>query len=305
MCAVKVILVFPDRVLMSENSNLLGRVLDQAMLDLAEQGIRTLLADPDGEPSVPLEMPGNATNYIICYVPRSGSSHLTSLLQNTGLAGKPADFLNVYYQKLTLEAQRVFERTGVHSVADASENYGSASVADYMHTVARATRSPNGVFGMKMDIAQATILVQRGLFWNPIWNWKYIYLTRQDLLMQAISHFTAIKSGLWSYSSTGQPVTYDENEIVAEMLNLGDMMRRWEAIIGLLGIEPLRITYEDLEADTEGTLRRCLRHLGVACGSDPLPIRSYFKKQRTSEAGELAQRIRSKARGTFAALPPG
>jgi LPS sulfotransferase NodH len=284
---------------MSEKSNLLAGVLDQTTLDLAERGIRTLLPDPDGGPSEPPEMPANATNYIICYVPRSGSSHLTSLLQNTGLAGKPADFFNVYYQQIPWEAQHVFERTGVYSVAAASEQYGSSSVADYMHTVARATRSANGVFGLKVDIAQATVLIRRALFWNPTWNWKYIYLTRRDLLMQAISHFTALKTGLWSYSSTGgQPVSYDENEIVAEMLNLGDMMRRWEAIFAMLGIEPLRITYEDLEADTEGTMLRCLRHLGVACASGQFPIRSYFRKQRTPEADEWARRIRSNTRGT-------
>jgi LPS sulfotransferase NodH len=91
-------------------------------------------------------------------------------------------------------------------------------------------------------------------------------------------------------------VAYDENEIVTEMLNLCDMMKRWEAVLGLLGIDPLRITYEDLEADTEGTMLRCLQHLGVASGRGQLPICSRYRKQRTADAEEWARHIRSKAR---------
>lgn len=171
--------------------------------DSTEGNVRLLLPDPDAPPSAPPAMPQNAVNYAICYVQRSGSTHLTSLLQNTGVAGKPADFFNAGYWQMPLESERVFERTGVHSIASAAERYACRSVADYLNTVAGLTRTECGVFGLKMDLCHMSILMRRGLSWNPEWNWKYIYLTRRNLLTQAISFYTASKTGLWSSLSVG------------------------------------------------------------------------------------------------------
>ena len=263
-----------------------------------DQMVRSLLPEPDAAPSGPPGILSSGVNYAICYVQRSGSTHLTSLLQSTGVAGKPADFFNAGYRDLPLEREQVFERTGAHSIASAAGQYGCRSVADYLSTVSKLTRGANGVFGLKMDLCHMSILLRRGLFWNPEWNWKYIYLTRGDLLMQAISYYTATKTGRWSSRSAGASLSdFDEHEIAQHMMYLADLMSRWEFVFGALGIQPLRITYEEIEEASQDTLARCLRHIGVDYPSSKPPVESSYRKQRTSQAEEWASAIRDRARG--------
>jgi LPS sulfotransferase NodH len=271
--------------------------------DGTEESVRSLLPDPDAAPCAPSSKPRNAVNYAICYVQRSGSTHLTSLLQNTDVAGKPADFFNTGYRSLPLEREQVFERTGAHSIASAAEKYACRSVADYLNMVAELTRSENGVFGLKMDLCHMSILLRRGLFWSPEWNWKYIYLTRRDLLMQAISFYTASQTGLWSSLSVGESnAGFDEQAIAEHMLYLGSLMARWECIFAVLGIQPLRIAYEEIESAPEDTLVRCLRHIGVEYTSQPLPLESAYRRQRSSRADTWAEEIRARARGVPVSL---
>jgi LPS sulfotransferase NodH len=194
-----------------------------------------------------------------------------------------------------LENEQVFERTGVHTIASCAEKYGCKSVADYLKVVAGLTRTANGVFGLKMDLYHASILIRRGLFCNPGWNWKYIYVTRRDLLMQAISCYTAQETGLWSSLSVGDSaVEFNEEAIADPMLYLAELMSRWECLFSLLGIEPLRIAYEDIESVPRETVARCLRHIGVELTPDQIPIASSYRRQRTRQADEWAQELRAR-----------
>ena len=117
-------------------------------------------------------------NYLICYAPRSGSTHLTSLLRRTGVLGRPADVLNLDYQRLPANRQNILDETGLHTICDAQRIYGSQTVAEYLAHLTWIGRTPNAVFGMKADLYQASILMRRGLFRGGPLSWKYIYLTR-------------------------------------------------------------------------------------------------------------------------------
>jgi LPS sulfotransferase NodH len=239
----------------------------------------------------------NGTNYMICYVQRSGSTHLTSFLQNTGLAGKPADFLNAAYVGLPLENRQVAERTGAVTIVDAVREYGVQNISEYLQKLARLTRTPNGVFGFKIDLAHASSLLRSGLFSDREWNWKYIFVTRRDLLKQAISYYRAIETGLWSsLSGSDRPLIFDQQAITKYILILSDFMHRWECIFHLFNIEPLRIHYEDIEADPRSTVQRCLQALGISSDSTPTPIISAYSKQRSAEADEWSAAIIRNAR---------
>ncbi len=261
--------------------------------------VRSFLSDPDSPAGGVAAIPSNAVNYAVCYVQRSGSTHLTSLLQNTGVAGKPADFFNAGYKEMRAEDEHVFARTGAYTIARGSEKYGCRSVADYLNTVAGLTRTSNGVFGVKMDLCHASILIRRGLFWSPDWNWKYIYVTRRDLLMQAISFYTAQSTGQWSSLSAGKSaVAFDADAILQCLRYLTELMGVWECMFAALGIEPLRIAYEDIESDPDQVVTRCLRYIGIESAAPPIPQKSLYQKQRTPRAEEWAEEIRAGSRGT-------
>lgn len=270
--------------------------LDRIGAAHTEELVRSLLPDPDGPATAAPVMSANAVNYAICYVQRSGSTHLTSLLQNTGVAGKPADFFNVGYRDMRLEREQVFTRTGAHTIASAATKYGCRSVADYLNVISREARGVNGVFGMKMDLCHASILIRRGMFWNP--EWKYIYVTRQDLLMQAVSYYIAQETGLWSSMSAGpDTVGFNQQAIEESILYLAGLMSHWEMTFALFGIHPLRITYEEIESAPEETLARCLGHIGVSFAPAQLAPKSCYRLQRASRSAEWAERIRANLRG--------
>jgi trehalose 2-sulfotransferase len=237
-------------------------------------------------------------NYVICYLPRSGSTHLISLLRNTGVMGKPADFFNLEYDRLHLDAAQLREATGVHSIESASRAYGIQTVADYFALISRLARTPNGVFGLKADLYQASILLRRGLFWHPDLKWKYIYLTREDVLMQAISYYTAIETACWSSLSPAVRTRceFSEDRILSALNVLCGIMRRWEYVFAVLGIAPLRLTYEQLESDPGGVVSSIASHLGWPRNFTSDDLRSNYRKQRDQRAAEWADRIRAKAR---------
>jgi trehalose 2-sulfotransferase len=266
-----------------------------------ERRIQSLFPNEGIAEAVP-SLAAQGTNYLICYVPRSGSTHLISLLQNTGLMGKPADFFNIEYANLPRDEQHILEVTGIHTICWARESYGVQSVAQYLDFVARSTRTRNGVFGLKADFYHASVLMRRKLFSDTQTSnkagslgWKYIYVTREDLLMQAISYYRADRTGSWtSIGAAGRPkCEFDETRILASLECLADFMRKWEILFARLGIQPLRLSYEELESDPRSVVQRVMRFVGVKAYESPdaLPIVSRFEKQRDAESVDWAAKI--------------
>lgn len=255
----------------------------------------------DSAAQYPPELAAQGSNYLICYVPRSGSTHLVSLLQHTGLMGKPADFLNPDYVQLPRDEDHILAATGVHTISWAYESYGVQNMGQYLDFLGRSTRTANGVFGMKVDLYHASMLLRRKMFSDTqsakergALGWKYVYLTRENLLMQAISYFRAIHSGSWtSVGTVGKPhCEYDEEGILQCLENLAEFMRKWELVFSLLGIQPLRVTYEHLESDAGSVVRRVMGLVDLVPESEAIPLRSQFERQRSEESFEWAERVR-------------
>jgi LPS sulfotransferase NodH len=149
----------------------------------------------------------------------------------------------------------------------------------------------------KVDLAHACSLLRSGLFSDRRWNWKYIYVTRRDLLMQAISYHTAMQTGLWSsLSESDRLPIFDQEMITGCMLTLSNFMCRWECIFQLFRIEPIRIQYEQIAADGFSVVQRCLRTLDISFDSLHLPIICAFDKQRNTYAKNWSALIIESAR---------
>lgn len=100
----------------------------------------------------------------------------------------------------------------------------------------------------------------------------FIHLSREDVLDQAISYLRAQQSGLWHRAPDGRelerlappaPTVYDPAAIAARMAVLQNANTAWEAWFAREGIAPLRLSYEGLAADTQGTLSSVLLQLGL------------------------------------------
>ena len=75
-------------------------------------------------------------SYLVCSIPRSGSSLLCELLGGTGLAGAPAEFFHP------------------DKMAALQQRWGVEGLDDYLRELFARKTSPNGVFGTKAHWGQ-------------------------------------------------------------------------------------------------------------------------------------------------------
>ncbi len=203
-----------------------------------------------------------ALNYIICTTPRSGSTFLCNGLSKLGILGKADEWFIEHvkdefrkslgkecseaslYQKI-IETQRA-EGHGVFALKAMYYN-----LEHYCDACKRETES-------------MLETVQRG-----IGETRFIYLTRRDTVMQAISHFKAKQNDVWF--DYGQPIkekirlehyNFDAIHVIYQTIN--ESNRKWCNFFDKFNIHPLHLVYEDVSNEDEypQSINTVLKHLG-------------------------------------------
>jgi trehalose 2-sulfotransferase len=217
-------------------------------------------------------------SYILWFTQRVGSTLLAQALEDTGVAGRPREWLNAA------------------SVAEVMKKQGVATAEELRNQLWRVATTPNGVLGIKYgmlpklheDLTDLMASVEgeaaaegtdrsygawRGFF--P--NCRHCFLTRRDKVRLAVSWWRAIKSEEWhrpnrSDTSVGlvepkpRGSLVDKYDFHAIRHLLGECSAREEAIrrqMDAWAVEPLTIVYEDLVARFEETVRSVLEFLRV------------------------------------------
>ena len=197
-------------------------------------------------------------SYMVCSVPRCGSSLLCELLCNTEVAGAPTEFFDP-------ELMGRFR-----------ERWGSSSDEEYAAQLLRKKTTPNGVFGLKVHWGQLGHLPggdPDALF--P--GLRYVHMQREDAVRQAVSWVRAIQTNQWasSHEARGEPV-FDAEQIAFYLEVIRKEGASWEQYFGQRSITPHRVVYERLVAQPGETLGSVLDFLGVpgpvAVASAPLEL---------------------------------
>ena len=229
------------------------------------------------------------TPYVICTTPRSGSWMLCSLLAQTGVAGNPQEYFG----------QTLIEELRIHAHIAHTQDIG-----EYLDRVTELGASSNGVFGMKLMAQQTRTFVRRaserkGAAFDSLRTAlesvypgiRYILLTRQNKVAQAISFYRALTDQVWKQRSPDPPrartVPYDHFSIqrcYQEVL-LSDAY--WAGYFTRHSIEPHRIDYEELAGDHERETRRVLAYLGLDEAVPLLPPETVKQSGSESVAWEL------------------
>ena len=113
------------------------------------------------------EFPAGVTtrrSYMVCSVPRCGSSLLCELLCNTEVAGAPTEFFDPELM------QRFRER------------WGAATPDEYMDRLIDKKTSPNGLFGIKVHWAQLEPALGDVDPADVFPGLRYVYIHRTDYL---------------------------------------------------------------------------------------------------------------------------
>lgn len=192
-------------------------------------------------------------SYLVCSLPRSGSSLLCELLGATGVAGAPTEFFHP------------------DKMAALRERWGVATLDEYVRELLARKTSPNGVFGAKAHWGQYRPAFgeadPRTLFPDA----RLVLITRRDRLRQAVSWVRALQTRRWDEQdrpAVDRPPVFDYEDIATKLMRIDREEEAWEALFERYGIAPQRIVYEDFIDARDETVRAVLEALGMDAPSD-------------------------------------
>jgi trehalose 2-sulfotransferase len=240
-------------------------------------------------------------SYLVCATPRSGSTLLCHLLDQTGLAGHPEEYFEALRHSGRprrpheyFDAARhanIIERLAFREMPDGTERppnplWTPETYDRYLAWAIEQGTTPNGVFGAKLmwgylgDFAdllrgmdgmaglRVPVLLDRAFT-----NLHYVQITREDKVRQAVSLWRAVQTQAWQRDAgsddrgRAEPVfSFRAINYLVRLLTAHDAS--WDAYFLGLGSEPLKVTYEELAAARGPVVRRVLDHLGIDAPAD-------------------------------------
>jgi len=191
-------------------------------------------------------------NYMICTTQRSGKSWLCDILRRVGGFGNPEE----------------------HVLAILRNNIPMATVDGMVRWIGDVMKSDPVAFALQWDALVAlegllgkgrNDIIRRLVTTN---EFKVVFLERKDRMQQAISKYLLMQSGYGhSYQSKDLKETRDDVEFDAERIfKCHDAVTTdylsWEALFDVVGVSPVRVTYEDMCADMRSVVVRIAEAVG-------------------------------------------
>ncbi|WP_296603986.1 Stf0 family sulfotransferase [Nocardioides sp.] len=229
---------------------------------------------------------GSVRPYVMFIMGRCGSTWLSEMLAETGLAGNPREWLN-------------------YGVALHSRHLETETLGGYFATVLTKNNAGHR-FGLQVDPDRLRDML-------PLIDWEDVFppdltptffLYRRDIVAQAYSFAHAMKTGIWHTSELkaltpreGLPTTL---EVAAQVVRIRRMEEYASSFCAYYGHTPRFIAYEDLVADPWGTVWTILRDLGeseeriaaVDRGTEPTSTAIKYSDDRDLELDRFREDYR-------------
>lgn len=244
-----------------------------------------------------------SNSYIICATPRSGSTLLCDLLTDTQVAGCPDSF---FRREDFLEWASYFDVSVT--------NWGNEQEFDqsYLTAVLQEGTGGTSIFGMRLMWESLSELSKRLASFHPglpndnarfqavFGSPRYVHLTRENKVAQAVSRLKAEQSGLWHLCADGtererlkfgQAPVYDAGSLAKIVARLEEQDAAWSNWFVQQEVEPICITYEALSDNPLVVLEVVLAALGL----DPAIAKTVTPrtaKLADSQSREWAERFR-------------
>lgn len=199
---------------------------------------------------------------------------MCTMFDATGVAGKPNSF---FRQKSLTECMEDWGLLGEVDIADPK------FTADYFAAMLTEGRGGTPVFGLRLmgpDLAFAcewlrcrhpglpSDLARFATAFGPL---RFIHLSRQDKLGEAVSYLRAQQTGLWHQYADGSAMEqlkptekdgFDADAITERMDMLKTYDAQWPDWFAAQGIDPLKLSYEELADDPQGVVAKVLDFIG-------------------------------------------
>jgi trehalose 2-sulfotransferase len=224
------------------------------------------------------DSPAPHVSYMVCSVPRSGSSLLCDVLAGTELAGAPTEYFD-------LNQMEAFSR-----------EWGVSGTGDYVQAMFARKTSPNGVFGVKAHFHQLGDVLGHHDIDAVFPDLRLVYVRRRDHVRQAVSWSRATQTGQWASDHPAGSVEprFDAREIATLVERIEREERGWEDLFEHLGRQPLRIDYEELAPDAGLAVRRVFKLIGVEPGPDFEPPAPTILRQADGLSEGWVRRYRDR-----------
>jgi len=175
-----------------------------------------------------------------------------SLAQRFVIAASPRTGSTLLCELLLAHGAVVAESLLPVHVVKACHERGDISLGAYCEQYLKRN-APDGVFGTKGWPPLLVPLILCGEFPEHLGDWKFVHLTRVDLLKQAISKVIAAETLAWQSrnlpSKTVSEDNFDAGKISRALRSSEQELQEWNDFFDLYSIQPLRITYEALAED--------------------------------------------------------
>lgn len=220
---------------------------------------------------------------VICASPRTGSGLLCSALWSTERCGRPDEYL------------------GHGTRREYEEMWGCHGDREYAEHVLRFGTTDNGVFSLKVhwhQLADAPWLVGEQPLTALADRVDFCLVGRRDTLRQAVSAYVASVTGRYTRRSENEApasagVPFDADRISGHLAEARADERRWAGYFAELGVEPVRVWYEDdLETEYAETTRRLLAAFDIDAPPD-LRVTVELEKQADAHSELLVEQFRA------------
>lgn len=217
----------------------------------------------------------NQCSMIACTA-RSGSTLLQVSLEHYGI--DPQEWLNT--------------EAAIKQAVDQGKAATLAQYGDYL-----ASTSTNGRFDVKGAMPALLFLHQVGEIPERNDVWRFIFLKRRNVIQQAISSRIANRTGQWTMDMPKQQAIGDDDYSFEDLLNsvrsITQQNANFEKAFLLLGIEPLRIDYEDFLQDIARHTWEAAKFVGIDVPEQPIEIKPRVERQFTDLNARWEARFRA------------
>jgi LPS sulfotransferase NodH len=267
------------------------------------------------------------TSYLICATPRSGSTFLCEVLQNTGIAGYPEEYFQALEKTgLPRDPQAYFEGLDPAERADITpylapfaqanpepaQPVSAEAYLDYLATVLQRGSTPNDVFGAKImwgyfndlvrklrDIPGYSEMPAPDLLSTVFPHLHYIWIRRHDKVRQAVSLWKALQTWTWRQEdlSPRPNVSAGSRKPIFHFKAIDHLVQQieadeaaWQHYFRSYDIQPFIVEYEELTVAYEEIELEILQFLGIPIPEEFVFIEPRMKRQADALSEEWVQR---------------
>jgi trehalose 2-sulfotransferase len=204
-----------------------------------------------------------ASGYLLCGTPRTGSTLLCGLLTSTGVLGRPRS----WFRKP--DEVDIARELGVPVARGGPENY-----RQYVQAVGAAGRTPNGVFAARVmwgslahvitGLADPATTCDLDVLQAALGPLIVVHLRRTDVVGQAVSWCRAEQTGYWQRGDTvGCELSEDIGQLLEFVHTICEHEEAWREWFDRNDVKPVELTYEGLIDDPASAVGQIAKRLGV------------------------------------------